>query len=291
MISLLNRAKLGIMYLLTIVDNLLCPNKIVILLYHKIVEEKPLAGSIAWIRAKDFEEQVLELKRLGYKFVTLDKTVEMLSQNEIKGKYVTITFDDGFIDNYEVAFPLIEKYELPVAIFVCPQYFSQKVALKFADYNWIIVQDKDTSVVERFISWEQLREMRDFGVEIANHSYRHVNVCRVSLKESCVDIEKCSQEINKNIGLYPKYFSYPFGMYDDKSVEQIKRLGFKAAFIVEQRIVLSKPVDLFRIPRVGISGDMPLPFFCFMLTRYSYHYSLLQKISRLFNFSKKREVK
>jgi len=94
-------------------------NKIVILLYHRILEE-PYDNSLGTIVSKkNFENQIRYLSE-NFKVTSLDKAF-MDSSNELK---VIITFDDGYIDNYKIAFPILKKYGLAAHFFLATNYVS-----------------------------------------------------------------------------------------------------------------------------------------------------------------------
>ncbi len=91
----------------------------IILLYHRVVTETPkgLYDPGLFVTASTFEMHINEIKRL-FKIVPLENIIQ---SNGREGRLCAITFDDGWIDNYEVAFPIIKKYQIPITIFISPE--------------------------------------------------------------------------------------------------------------------------------------------------------------------------
>lgn len=88
---------------------------IVLLMYHRVNNERDVHGlSIS----PHFFEQQLEYLKTCYKIISLRDAVSMLATGTISGTYACVTFDDGYRDNYDYAFPLLKKYNVPATIFV-----------------------------------------------------------------------------------------------------------------------------------------------------------------------------
>lgn len=129
--------------------------KIPILLYHQIsIEKSQRDNYYMCTTAKKFEEQILGLKQLGYTFITYEELIKYNNNELALPEYVVlISFDDGYLDNYENAFPIIKKYNIPISIFVI-----------------------DNGVGENgYFSWAQAREMEASGlVHIYTHGKVHI---------------------------------------------------------------------------------------------------------------------
>lgn len=96
--------------------------KAVILLYHQVInaEYDPLRLAVS---PRDFLAQMRYLKK-NYNIISLDKLASYLKQGRIPGKSVVITFDDGYVDNYLYARPILEKLEIPATIFIVSSYVN-----------------------------------------------------------------------------------------------------------------------------------------------------------------------
>ncbi len=102
-------------------------NHIIIMVYHRVNSKKD-TWSLSSITPHEFEQQIIYLKN-HYKIISLHKLIQLISSKEInKYKYkkvAIITFDDGYKDNYNYAFPIIKKNNIPVTIFLTANFISQ----------------------------------------------------------------------------------------------------------------------------------------------------------------------
>ena len=90
-------------------------NRITLLMYHKVNPERDVLGlSIS----PEFFEQQLQYLKSRFQVITLKEAASLLAAGELSGEYAVLTFDDGYRDNYDHAFPLLQKYQLPATIFV-----------------------------------------------------------------------------------------------------------------------------------------------------------------------------
>ena len=123
--------------------------KIIVFNYHQVDNKaNPLAVSPA-----NFEAQMKFLVDSGCITITPDELYAGLNgEIELPPKPVLITFDDGYIDNYTNAFPILKKYNLRATIFIIPAF---------------------TSVYPGYMTWEQLKEMESNGITIESHTLTH----------------------------------------------------------------------------------------------------------------------
>ena len=91
----------------------------------------------------DFEKQIAHLAK-NYKIVTLDEIVDRVrNRDSIRGR-VAITFDDGFKDNYENAYPILKKYNIPATIFLITGYVENGIAPWFIKLRYIFMKTEQT---------------------------------------------------------------------------------------------------------------------------------------------------
>ena len=124
--------------------------KILVLNYHQIANNSSNPLSVS---TNDFDTQMKFLVDSGCITITPDELYAGLNgEMELPPKPVLITFDDGYLDNYTNAFPILKKYNLQATIFIIPAF---------------------TSVYPGYMTWEQLKEMEANGITIESHTLTH----------------------------------------------------------------------------------------------------------------------
>ncbi len=131
-----------------------------VLMYHRVTELEIDPWDLA-VSMENFEEQLIVLKK-AYNVISMDELIEAKKNRKLKDRTIAITFDDGYKDNYTVAYPILAKYELPATFFISSAYIESqkefwwdklirfiltdtdlpgKLELKTVDKYWKIRQD------------------------------------------------------------------------------------------------------------------------------------------------------
>lgn len=192
-----------------------------------------------------FEEHLLHLKS-NYDVISVDELVHGLyGGGPLPKRPVAITFDDGYVDNYTLAFPLLLKHRLPATVYLATSFISGKVQLIRAS-GW------------EPMTWEQAREMQESGlISLAAHTRTHPILSRIGDEQASEEIEGSQEDIRRHLGIEAKTFAYPNGQGADISrhaIQAVKEFGFEAAFstLWSSRHV---PNDRWLISRVMVSGS------------------------------------
>jgi peptidoglycan/xylan/chitin deacetylase (PgdA/CDA1 family) len=134
---------------------------------------------------------------------------DVLTLNEIgslrantASRIAVITFDDGYIDNYEIVLPILERYKLSATFFVCPGYVSGAVDItkQFRNYRDLAP-----------MGWQHLRRMREAGMEIGAHSITHPVLSEVPRERKIEEITLSKRALEDNLGVRVDSFAYPYG--------------------------------------------------------------------------------
>jgi len=110
-----------------------------ILMLHRVVNKRSTLDANRQLEiTPDFlEHTILEYKAKGYQFISLDQVSEIVTtQRRLKQKFVCFTFDDGYVDNYEIAYAIFKKYNCPFAIYVATDFMDYKALIW-----WYILDD------------------------------------------------------------------------------------------------------------------------------------------------------
>ncbi|TWH48454.1 peptidoglycan/xylan/chitin deacetylase (PgdA/CDA1 family) [Sporomusa sp. KB1] len=212
-----------------------------VLNYHQINNE---SHNVLTLSDTEFEAQIKYLYQEGYTAISPEQLADYLQYGkELPNKPVLITFDDGYEDNYQVAYPILQKYHFKATIFLITD---------FAGNN------------SRYLTWQQIREMSDNGINFENHTLSHITLPKASDEEVYAQLVNSKQALEWRLGKKVEYLAYPGGKYDQRIIQLTKEAGYRAAFTVNfgRNRMNSTMYTLNRIP---IFGGVSHTFFRFWL--------------------------
>lgn len=216
--------------------------RLTVLLYHHILEEKDnTSGNASIIDAELFEEHIKYLSEHGYTCITLKQLENHLYHHaELPDKSIMITFDDGYLSNYEYAYPILKKYNFKAVLFPTTINITKK-PVEFTSKG-----------LPRW-SFDHFVEASDV-FEYGSHSHDlHLKDEQMVPYILAKDKQYVRHDLDKSRFMLGNTtaFAYPFGYYDDSSIENLKESGYRLAFTVEEDKVTpnTKP---FEIPRYGV---------------------------------------
>lgn len=232
-------------------DEVIC---LPVIMYHSV---KPNNCGKDSITPWEFENDLKYLKENGYETITMLQLINYCGGNgNLPEKPVILSFDDGYYNNYKYVYPLLQKYDMCIVFSIITRAV-EKFSLKPSD-----------NVNYSHATWDQINEMLGSGlVEIQNHSYdlhkygsNRVGCGQIKgeLLEKyeevlCDDINKSQTLIKEMTGTTPTTFAYPYGKYNDNTVEILKNQGFQATLSCEYGLNLinkSGETDLFNLKRI-----------------------------------------
>ena len=190
-----------------------------VLLYHSI--NKADADDTLGIRItlENFSEQMEFLYRGGYKVCRLKELVESIEKMKaIPKKAIAITFDDGYKDNLENAFPILQRFNFPATIFITPSYIECK------KYN-----AQDYWVKWEYLSWQDIRQLSSLNITIGSHSFSHRRLSNLTLEEMEKEVINSKQRLEERLGTPVKLFSYPHGSVNQKLKDVLRQVGYIGA--------------------------------------------------------------
>ncbi len=211
--------------------------RVPILMYHYISAPPPGADRYRRdlsVPPDVFRAQMEYLKAQGYQTIALRDLVYALTRGTpLPPKPIVITFDDGYRDNYENAFPVLRELGFTGTFFVLTGPIDQNNPI--------------------YMSWDQLREMRAAGMEIGVHSRDHVELRGRSYEYLVWQILGASQAVERQLGFRPEVFSYPSGLYDRRTVEVLRSAHFWAA-VTTRGGITHRTEELLTLKRVRVRG-------------------------------------
>lgn len=217
-----------------------------VFMYHKVSQEN---SDFLTVKSSDFEQQMAFIKS-RFNVISLKDMLDALENGkELPGRAALITFDDGYLNNYELAYPVLKNLELPFTVFLVGKYVGQTV--------------EHDGLEQTFMSVENLKNMQPLG-SYAYHGLGHENI--MDLDESVWEayITNTIQYFNETQLEMLPCWAYTYGAYPRKSKDKMKKLkeimetaGIRCAFRIGNRINSWPLRQPYKIQRIDVRGDQP----------------------------------
>lgn len=252
---------------------------------HEIEKGHVLPGQQVTI--SDFERTIAFFKSSGYQFVTPSEVAGGLDAN---GRYLLLTFDDGYFNNH-LALPIMEEYEVPAVFYISPYYISEHISfwwdvvyreaksrslsigaidakiekLKLKHYNELENVLIDEFGGECFRPWSDIdrpfreSELKDFSkhplVTIGNHTYHHSVMTEYTCEENEREIRMAQDWFECSLGLTPDSFSFPNGNVPDEYGSMLEKYSFSTGIGLESSKNKLNSLNLLCLNRSIVWGD------------------------------------
>lgn len=203
--------------------DILVPPYIPVLMYHRVVEKSPTGSKHGtWVSAKHFRDQMVSLRVRGYTPITFAQYRKcMMGNSMFPDRPVFLTFDDGYEDNYTVAFPILRDVEFPAVVFLVT---DSKRRTNF----W----DPDEPRVP-LMSPGQMREMAKYGIEFGSHTVSHRRLPEISSSADAKELRDSKSYLEDILGSEVFSFAYPYGALNPHVKELVREAGYSFALAAD----------------------------------------------------------
>lgn len=189
--------------------------KIPVILYHYVEVVKDPNDTIRKslnINPYIFEKQLQDLKNNKYKTYFIKDVPGILSSKiTYSTRSAILTFDDGYEDFYTDAFPLLKKYNTKATLYVVYDFIGRK----------------------GFLNKRQLSEIVKSGlVEIGSHAVHHIGLGGLADKQAKLQLKESKDLLEEILGIEIKTFAYPYGSFNERTPDMVKKSGYIAAVSV-----------------------------------------------------------
>jgi len=230
-------------------DTLLLQDTAVVVAFHRVKTGRPDDGLTVSVPVF---ERYCQFFHDHFNVVRLSDLVTRVERRLPLDRHLAITFDDGYLDNFENAAPVLRKYSLAAAFFVVTRWIGTDVV------PW---WDRDETVPHPWMRWEQVRTLHRSGFEIGAHTRTHVDLGSVDGGAAETEIAGSRADLERELGAGVDLFAYPYGGRNNMSEanrEAIKRAGFRCCCSCFGGTVGAN-TDPFRLARVPINMSFPSP--------------------------------
>lgn len=170
------------------------------------------------ITPKRLEKLIQTYMQKGYEFVSMDTVYSyVMSESKFKKKFVAVTLDDGYEDNYSIAYPIFKKYNIPFCIYVAQAYIlGEKSASDKYDFEMLTV--------------EQLKELSNETLcTLGGHTHSHIRLNQLSKEEQYKEIIECKLWLENVINKPVVHYAFPYGDYTQDTLGVMKQIGIKCS--------------------------------------------------------------
>ncbi len=214
-----------------------------ILLYHFVgrqaMESGGRSNSRYNVTRADFELQLEILYRLGYQTVSMrDVSAALSGTLTLPPRPVVITLDDGWVEQYDHAYPLLQKYKMTATFYVPSTY----------------------PVGGRFVTWEQLQGMLKNGMEIGGHTRSHRDLARIGSGAAWLELNGGKATLEEKLGVTITTVSYPYGNHTRTTLALAKKAGYLTG-VTLGAIPQHSAASRYRLTRTEVIGTRSVSAF------------------------------
>lgn len=162
------------------------------------------------ITPQRLESLIVNYLNKGYVFISMaDVRRVMLKELKINQKFVSVTLDDGYRDNYEIAYPIFKKYNVPFCIYLLQNEVSGDVVGKYP-----------------MLTKEQILALDNEPLcTLGGHTYSHPALAKLKKDRQKEEILRCKGWMEDMLGHKIVDYSYPYGSYNKETIEILKNEG------------------------------------------------------------------
>jgi len=226
-----------------------------VLMYHQVCEDGTFEPSEFIVSASTFRRQLHYMAEHGFSTPRISELLGQSWNSQDARKPVLLTFDDGYLNNYQVAFPILQEFGFTALI-------SLVADPRVRTNSWDAVK----GIVEApLMTPQHIREMAAHGIEFASHSYGHKSLPSLNDDQLMVEVVRSKETIEDLLGKKVEAMVYPYGDVDALVKRVVREAGYQCAFATH-----SGPLDfygdLFEIRRMLIENNADVLYLRWMLS-------------------------
>ena len=225
-------------------------SRLPILMYHRIAGDGPAELAPFRVAPAAFEQQLAHLRSEGYRSVTLEEWRRACERRRpLPGRGVLITFDDGYRDFAQVAWPLLERHGFGATVFLVAGEIG-------GTGRW----DSELGGDFPLLDWRQVRRLRSRGVEFGSHTVSHPSLTELTNADVTLECARSRALLEEGLAAPVSAIAYPYGDVDPAIARLAGACGY--TFGLTTGPGLAGLTDaLMLIPRIEVSGTDTLDDF------------------------------
>lgn len=212
---------------------------------HRVTDEHSVQERVRdyEISPARLESLIVEYQRKGYEFISIAKVVERMKGKDGK-KFIAVTLDDGYANNYEIAYPIFKKYQVPFCIYIC---------------RGMITGERKEDNIEHYkmLSIGQLRALDNEPLcTIGGHSSSHVRLSSLSKEQQVQEVLGCKIWLENLLGHKIEDYAFPYGSYNADTLAILAKIGItRAVASWGGGVRKNTPECVLTIPRILVTEE------------------------------------
>lgn len=215
-----------------------------VLMYHRIAD---VSGDRNALPPEKFREQMDYLVAHGFTAVTMRMVHDYYQHGApLPGKPVLLTFDDGYVDNFSEALPILQERNMTGVVFPIANWIGKK-------NEWENFHKETTTTMD----WMQLKAWRDAGMEIASHTVNHPFLSQCSPEQLRKELRESKSLLEHTLQTPIEFLCYPYGDFNDNVANAAKDAGYHGAFAIFDHAPIWR-INSYALPRIPIPAKQKM---------------------------------
>ena len=193
-----------------------------------------------YVTPRMFRFQMGYLKTAGFTVLSIQDLVAAVSAGELTRNLAALTFDDGYMDFYTNAYPVLKQYGYPSTAYIISGLVEKKSDPDF----------REETAENRLMDWKAIVQVCKNGVQVGSHTKTHPRLTALSENMLIEELTASKKELEERLDQPVDQFCYPFGDCDDRVRNEVEKAGYRYAVVTQRGHVerTSDPYALRRIP-------------------------------------------
>ena len=225
-------------------------SKLPILTYHRVAPVGAENMNRYRVDPAQFEQQLKYLSDSGYYSVSWEGWLNaMFTRKPMEGRPIAITFDDGYLDFYEYAWPLLKKYGFTATVFLVTEMVGKT-------NTWDALYGETVDLMD----WKEIQELSAEGIQFGSHTATHKALTSLSAEQLATEGILSRMKLAKMLGSGTEIIAYPYGDTDPVVAHVMGACGYQVGLTCNPGFA-GFGDDSMSLPRVEVKGSDTLQEF------------------------------
>ncbi len=190
-----------------------------ILMLHRVVEQRSEGENRELEITPNFLKQTIDdYRNQNYRFVSIDEACDIITKGKTKQHFLCLTFDDGYQDNYDIAYPILKELGVPFTIYVTTGFIDNRVPMWWYPHEQLGIRTESLKALDV-----------DPLCTIGAHTVSHPRLDILTVEEQCKEIAVSKENLEQWLGHSVAHFSYPHGAYNKDTLQIVHKCDFHSA--------------------------------------------------------------